>query len=111
MVLVTRSPSRPLLSWALASLVSSRYSGNPLRIEAALPIQTGVAFHAFHFFGGIFRTLIYDNLSTAVEKILKGKDRREQKEFIKFRAHYNFEARFCNPASGHVCIFVFYRKR
>lgn len=33
---------------------------------------------AFDFFGGVFRTIIYDNLTTAVRKILKGKLRIEQ---------------------------------
>lgn len=56
---------------------------------------------AFDFFGGIFRTVIYDNLTTAVQKILKGKARVEQSAFIRFRTFYTFEARFCNPAQGH----------
>lgn len=57
--------------------------------------------HAFSFFGGIFPTLIYDNLTTAVNKVLRGRERIEQEGFGKFRAYYSFEARFCNPDSGH----------
>jgi len=57
--------------------------------------------HAINFFGGIFPVLIYDNLTTAVQKVLKGKNRLEQEEFTKFKAYYNFESRFCNPNSGH----------
>jgi len=57
--------------------------------------------HAFSFFGGIFPVLIYDNLSTAVEKVLHGRDRIEQEGFGKFKAYYSFDARFCNPDSGH----------
>ncbi|MFH1410360.1 MAG: IS21 family transposase [Patescibacteria group bacterium] len=57
--------------------------------------------HAFSFYGGIFPVLIYDNLTTAVQKILRGKDRIEQEGFSKFRSYYSFEARFCNPDSGH----------
>jgi len=57
--------------------------------------------HAFSFFGGIFPVLIYDNLTTAVHTVLRGRDRIEQEGFGKFRAYYSFEARFCNPASGH----------
>jgi len=45
--------------------------------------------------------LIYDNLTTAVQKVLLGRGRIEQDGFRKFKAFYNFEARFCNPASGH----------
>lgn len=57
--------------------------------------------HAFSFFGGIFPVLIYDNLTTAVHKVLRGRDRIEQEGFGKFRAYYSFNARFCNPDSGH----------
>ena len=57
--------------------------------------------HAFSFFGGIFPTLIYDNLTTAVNKVLRGRERIEQEGFGKFRAYYSFDARFCNPDSGH----------
>lgn len=31
--------------------------------------------HAFAFFGGVLRILIYDNLTTAVQKVLKGRGR------------------------------------
>ncbi len=57
--------------------------------------------HAFAFFGGVFPVLIYDNLTTAVQKVLFGRDRIEQAGFGKFRAYYCFEARFCNPGNGH----------
>ncbi len=56
---------------------------------------------AFNFFGGVFSIIIYDNLTTAVNKILRGKKRVEQEAFAKFRAYYNFKACFTNPASGH----------
>jgi len=56
---------------------------------------------AFEFFGGIFPVLIYDNLTTAVRKVMQGRQRQEQEGFRKFKAYYSFEARFCNPASGH----------
>lgn len=56
---------------------------------------------AFNFFGGVFRRLIYDNLTTAVQKILKGKRRLEQDSFQKFRAYYTFEASFCTPGEAH----------
>jgi len=55
----------------------------------------------FSFFGGIFPILIFDNLTTAVKKVLQGKKRLEQTSFTKFRAYYNFTVRFCNLASGH----------
>lgn len=57
--------------------------------------------HSFEFLGGIHPVLVYDNLSSAVKQILKGKSRIEQESFIKFKAYYNFSSRFCNPACGH----------
>ena len=82
----------------------SKYSGK--HFVRCYPCERQQAFFdahskAFEFFGGIFPVLIYDNLTTAVRKVLQGRNRIEQKEFRKFRAYHNFEARFCNPASGH----------
>jgi transposase len=57
--------------------------------------------HAFHYYGGVFPRLIYDNLTSAVLKILRGKKRLEQKAFIAFRSYYTFEAVFCNPGRGN----------
>ncbi|MDO9567665.1 MAG: IS21 family transposase [Candidatus Desulfaltia sp.] len=56
---------------------------------------------AFAFFGGIFPVLIYDNLTTAVQKVFPGKRRILQESYDKFRAFYNFTPRFCNPGQGH----------
>jgi transposase len=56
---------------------------------------------AFAFFDGIFPTMIYDNLTTAVEKVFRGKDRRLQEGFAKFKAYYSFTPRFCNIAKGN----------
>lgn len=57
--------------------------------------------HAFAFFGGVFKILVYDNLSSAVRKVLRGKGRVEQESFRKFHSYYSFEPRFCNVASAH----------
>ena len=57
--------------------------------------------HAFSYFGGIFPVLIYDNLTTAVQKVLRGKNRILQESYTKFQAYYNFTPRFCNPGQGH----------
>ena len=56
---------------------------------------------AFDFYGGVFRRLIYDNLSTAVEKVFKGKERKLQESFERFCAYYNFTPRFCNRGEAH----------
>ena len=56
---------------------------------------------AFSFFGGVFPVLIYDNLTTAVQRIFRGKKRDLQMSYDKFRAYYNFSPVFCNPGQGH----------
>lgn len=56
---------------------------------------------AFAYFGGGFRVLRYDNLTSAVQKILRGREREETARFIAFRSHWKFEAEFCTPAEAH----------
>ncbi|MBW2649311.1 MAG: IS21 family transposase [Deltaproteobacteria bacterium] len=51
---------------------------------------------AFDFFGGVFSTLIYDNLTTAVDKVFRGRDRKINESFLRFQAYYNFTPRFCS---------------
>jgi transposase len=89
----------------------SKYSGK--HFVGCYPCERQQAFfdghmHAFSFFGGVFSTLIYDNLTSAVQKVLKGKSRKEQESFIKFRSYYNFSPRFCNPGSGHEKVYASY---
>jgi transposase len=56
---------------------------------------------AFEFFGGVPRTISYDNLKTAVYKILTGRKRDEQEAFTLFRSHSLFESHYCTPGKGH----------
>lgn len=56
---------------------------------------------AFIFFGGVPHTVVWDNLKTAVKKILKGKNRIQQESFIVFRSHYLFGTRFTTPGNAH----------
>jgi transposase len=72
----------------------------------AFPSQRQEAFflgqvRAFHHFGGVPHRLTYDNLKTAVEKVLTGHKREEQDAFILFRSHYLFESHFCMPRAAH----------
>lgn len=55
----------------------------------------------FRHFGGVFKTLRYDNLSSAVKRILRGHQREETERFIAFRSHWGFEAEFCTPGRGN----------
>jgi transposase len=56
---------------------------------------------AFAWFGGVFHTLRFDNLTSAVKKILRGHQREETARFIAFRSHWGFQAEFCTPGEGH----------
>ena len=72
----------------------------------AFPHQRQEAFleghqRAFEFFGGVPHHIWYDNLKTAVQKVLRGHHRDEQPTFTVFRSHHLFESRFCNPREGH----------
>jgi transposase len=56
---------------------------------------------AFAYFSGVFRVLRYDNLTSAVKKVLRGYRREETERFIAFRSHWKFQAEFCTPGEGH----------
>jgi transposase len=56
---------------------------------------------AFGYFGGVFGLLRYDNLKSAVQKILRGSQRKETTRFHAFRLHWGFESQFCSPAQPH----------
>ena len=56
---------------------------------------------AFDYFGGVFRTNRYDNMSLLVKKILRGYQRIETERMIAFRSHWGFQSEYCNPASGN----------
>jgi transposase len=56
---------------------------------------------AFAYFGGVFRRLRYDNLGSAVKRVLRGSRREETSRFVAFRSHWRYEAEFCTPGEGH----------
>ena len=49
---------------------------------------------AFEFFGGVFGLVRYDNLRSAVAKVLKGRRRVESDRFVALRSHYLYESSF-----------------
>jgi transposase len=55
---------------------------------------------AFSFFGGTCRRGIYDNMSTAVTKVLAGKARIFNRRFLQMCSHYLVEPVACTPGSG-----------
>src|SRR5579871_1670565 len=100
---------------AYADLAGERVK---LQVFAMRSMASGAAFHcaylhatqqafleghelAFAYFGGVFRKLRYDNLTSVVTKILRGHRREETSRFVAFRSHWRFEAEFCTPAEPH----------
>ena len=70
---------------------------------------------AFEFFGGVPRRISYDNLAIAVIEVLKGRERKLTKEFLRLQSHYLFQEHFClvrRPnEKGHVERLVGFARR
>jgi transposase len=56
--------------------------------------------HAFEFWEGVPRMVVYDNLKAAVQQVLQGHSRRENEVFEHFHSVYRFEALFANVHAG-----------
>ncbi len=52
---------------------------------------------AFEWFGGVFPKIRFDNLKSAVKKVLKGRRRVESDRFVALRSHYLFASQFMTP--------------
>ena len=52
---------------------------------------------AFEWFGGVFAEIRFDNLTSAVKKVLKGRRRIESDRFVALRSHYLYESQFTTP--------------
>ena len=80
-----------------------RYSG--AMFLAAFPTERQDAFllgqrWAFEFWGGVPKSVVYDNLKPAVAQLLRGHSRHEQQAFRHFHSVYGYEAVFANPHAG-----------
>lgn len=67
------------------------------RLEAFLEGHT----RALTWLDGVPARIVYDNLSSAVHRMLQGHQREENERFVVMRSHYLFDSVFCNPRSGH----------
>ena len=72
----------------------------------AYPGETTEAFcdghvAGFAFFGGVPRSILYDNTKIAVARILGDGKRRRTRVFSELRSHYLFEDRFGRPGKGN----------
>ena len=72
----------------------------------AYPAETTEAFcdghvSAFAFFGGVPLSILYDNTTLAVAKILGDGTRKRTRVFSELQSHYLFEDRFGRPGKGN----------
>jgi transposase len=72
----------------------------------AYPAETTEAFcdghvAAFSFFGGIPKSILYDNTKIAVARILGDGERQRTRVFSELQSHYLFEDRFGRPGKGN----------
>jgi len=72
----------------------------------AYPAETSEAFcdghvAAFAFFGGVPRSILYDNTTLAVARILGDGRRQRTRVFSELQSHYLFEDRFGRPGKGN----------
>lgn len=56
---------------------------------------------AFAHFGAVAQRIAYDNLKSAVRRMLVGSEREMTERFTALVSHYLFEPCFCRPATGH----------
>jgi transposase len=56
---------------------------------------------ALEFFGCVPREVWWDNPTTVVRLIFKGRDRRPNERYAALASHYAFEPLFCMPARGN----------
>jgi len=50
---------------------------------------------AFEYFGGVPRRISYDNSAIAVIEVLRGRERKLTREFLRLQSHYLFQEHFC----------------
>ena len=72
----------------------------------AYPAETTEAFcdghvRAFAFFGGVPKSILYDNSKLAVARILGDGKRQRTRAFTELQSHYLFEDRFGRPGKGN----------
>lgn len=78
-------------------------SGKAITLAFLAPEQTAfLEGHAIAFerLGGLPARIRYDNLTSAVARVLKGRDRVETDRFALLRSHFDFDAFFCLPGQG-----------
>lgn len=61
--------------------------------------ETHVGFFAFA--GGVYRTMLYDNMRVAVARFVGKYEKEPTQALLQLRGHYGFSHRFCNAYRGN----------
>ena len=91
---------RVVYLWVSSMPYSNAFFATPFYHQTFECFALGSAL-AFEEFGGVAKKFRLDNMSPAVTKILKGKERLVTQRYAAFQQHYGFFQDFCNPASGN----------
>ena len=91
---------RRRLEVAHMKLAASRAFGRAAYYSQAHEMLSDAHARCFALLGGVARRGIYDNMKTAVDKVLTGRQRSVNARFEAMTGHYLFEAEFCNRAAG-----------
>ncbi len=89
-------------TWTRLWMFVMRLSASGKAFHHVFGNQCGESFYeghnlAFAYFGGVAKTIRYDNLKPAVIKVLLGRERWENPKFVALRSHYGFDSFFCLP--------------
>jgi Transposase and inactivated derivatives len=79
-----------------------RLSGSGKAVHVAFTSAGQEAFleghvRAFEALGGVPERIKYDNLKSAVVRVLQGRGGQEADRFLELRSHYGFDSFFCRP--------------
>lgn len=85
---------------ARIKLCYSRYSLVVVYPNEQLEMVMAAHDEAFKFFGGCCKRGLFDNMTTAIKKVLRGRDRILNEKFAQMASHYLFTVVACTPASG-----------
>jgi transposase len=92
---------RRLVPVLVAAWAHSNYAfAQAMPTERTEAILAGMV-AAFEFFGRVPREVWWDNPTTVVSHIFKGRERRPNERYAALASHYAFDALFCMPARGN----------
>lgn len=86
---------------AVFASASSNYRYSKLYISQDTLAFQEAHVDLFEHCGGVFRTMVYDNMKTAVKRFVGPKEKEPTDALAQLSLYYGFGFRFCNVASGN----------